>query len=156
MNKSEEIRAQERVAIAQDALAWEEAGALRVATQQYVKTHTYEFPLHERTKQARDVVLGECQVCALGGLLLAKAVRFDAVIVDDVRVGKMTSLLDHFSREQLGQIEAAFEGRSYPDVNKTDSFQVENQSWIQEYPNSTERFRAIMQNIIDNHGTFVP
>jgi hypothetical protein len=150
--------AKDRVAIARDALAWERAGALKVKAQSYivvdgdVKT---SLALN-LDKQARDVVLGPCQVCALGGLLLAKAVRFDAVTVSNVLNHQVKRLLDHFSADQLNEIEAAFEGCSYPSITWIDSDRVFNIDWKEAFPNDKVRFRRIMENIIRNEGTFVP
>lgn len=151
--------AQDRVAIAEDALAWEQAGALKVETQHYIVVDDAATCLAlSRDKQARDVVLGPCQVCVLGGLLLAKAVRFDAVTVDDVIGNRVRCLLDHFSAEQLNQIEAAFEGNSYPSVTgiMSSSGVIINHAWRELFSDDKVRFRRIMENIIRNEGTFVP
>ena len=164
---------QNRVDIAKDALAWARAGALKIAVQRYVinpKTDTAFRPsdfhpsdvsgLDQLYKQARDVVLGQCQVCALGGLLLAKAVRFDAVQVSDILNCNVGRLLDHFSAVQINNIEAAFEGISYPSQNGTADyntyFDLVNQEWKEAFPNDFKRFSAIMKNIIRNDGDFVP
>jgi hypothetical protein len=161
-------KARERVEIAQDALAWEKAGALIVDSaphkEPYVdfgssdeERRTIRKNLwNQSNKQARDVVIGKCNVCVLGGLLLAKAVRFNAVTASDILERSVTKLLDHFTAEQLNEIEAAFEGRSYPALNKIwagDLFI--NHYWQKAMPSRSQRFRAIMENIIRNEGTFV-
>jgi hypothetical protein len=164
ISKNEKTRARQRVAIAKDAMAWEKAGALEIITQHYLQSSetgsSFTIPPEDHDKQARDLVLGKCQVCALGGLLLAKAVRFDAVTGLDIRNCKVSRLTDHFSNEQINEIEAAFEGKSYPGVTgcyPSDSIgPVSNSFWKEKYPNDSARFRAIMQNIISNKGTFCP
>jgi hypothetical protein len=164
-----------RVAIAKDALAWLDAGALVAHNNGYVaadnlKPYSDEFR-NNGWREARDVVLGRCHVCALGGLLLAKAVRFDAVKISELSIPGF-ALQPYFSSEQINQIEAAYEGTSFPGINgssiKKDnmgmgnyhgydhSLKFSNSYWKQTYPQPTDRFRAIMQNIIRNDGDFKP
>jgi hypothetical protein len=69
-------------------------------------------------------------------------------------------LLRYFSQRQLDVIEYAFEqGRagfleSYTDKEIKEKYQAVE--FGQKYWNTTERMRAIMQNIIENKGTFRP
>jgi hypothetical protein len=165
IDEAEKARAEQRVAIAKDALAWEKAGALKINDQYYLRSVAtgtsfsfYDnFRREDANKQARDIVLGKCQVCALGSLLLAKAVRYNAVSVQDIADIRIDRLTDHFSVEQINQIEAAFEGHSYSSANGTYlDDEVCNESWKAKYPDPSKRFRAIMKNIIRNKGTFVP
>ena len=162
----EKVRARQRVAIAKDALAWEKAGALQIGQNKYLvsaKTgDMFHIPMEDQDKQARDLVLGKCQVCALGGLLVAKAVRYNAVTGYDIACASTKRLMDHFDAGQINQIEAAFEGRSYSGLNGTrqdyswvDS-EIYNESWKNKYPDASKRFRAIMKNIIRNKGLFCP
>jgi len=161
MKKRLTVEEQARVDIARDALAWEEAGALDINVQHYLRgrggRNIYDLTDGmDPNAQARDVVLGPCSVCALGGLLLAKAVRFNAVSVKDLRDLRVNRLEDHFSVDQINEIEAAFEGKSYPEMNFTHGRHVVNYEWRLAFPDPKERFRAIMRNIIRNRGTFVP
>lgn len=152
----------DRVAIAQDALAWEEAGMLVADIQHYLcsvkesgeKGNLFRISQGNLDKQARDLILGKCCVCALGGLLLAKAVRFDRVTGQDIFDINITPLLDHFSPTQISEIEAAYEGSSYPTVTKTYGPELTNHAWREKYPVPSDRFRAIMRNIIRNDGYF--
>lgn len=139
-------KAKDRVAIAKDALAWEEAGALIPTEGVYLNPCNNPDPdRYLESEQARNLNLGKCQVCALGGLLVARAVRFDKVTYYDILYKPPYDLLtEYFTLDQLRNIECAFE-----DFNDL-------RTWKEDIPDATERFKAIMQNIIDNKGTFVP
>src|ERR1700682_4791009 len=110
--------AEQRVAIARDALEWLGEGAL-IAT-----GSTYGYPVNRHkdpsrcdssvdpNTQLREVQMGPCKVCGRGPLFLAKAVRFDDVTVGDWNcVSRMVyeKLGRHFDRQQLEMIEVAFE-----------------------------------------------
>ena len=143
-------KAKQRVLIAKDALKWEAAGALRPSeTRGYVYPVKSPWPYEDDYKQARDVNIGPCHVCALGGLFVAKAVRYNAVTIRQLTWGHggaaTECLEDHFSIEQLELIEGCYEiwpWRS-EDALRWGRF------------NRPERFRRIMKNIIRNKGTFV-
>lgn len=145
-------KAEERVAIAKDALAWVQAGALIPASGVYVvpiSTGIKTWLEGDRSKQLRDVVLGPCQVCAKGALFLAKAVRFDKVSIADYNTCNWAgSLEEHFNEEQLRWIERWFEGWV--------SGNGEASKFRERHPDNTERMTLILQNIIDHDGTFDP
>lgn len=152
MNK----QAKERVAIAKDALAWIDAGALvpKSMTYVYVSDYARSLQLNNREnlgKQLRDVVLGKCQVCAKGALFLAKAVRYDNVeITSGFNINQLASnhydgpLTEHFTSDQLVDIEDAFENFRNRD----------DHPWHVRYPKPKDRLVAILQNIIRNQGNF--
>lgn len=157
-------KAKERVAIAKDALAWAKAGALIPFKGAYVSPIDLDIFrqlnfLREQTRytgkgegneQARDTVIGKCHVCALGGLMVAKAVRYDNVLVREILNDPYNKLTDHFSIEQLNTIEGIFEGWG------NDIAASPEDSWTLAFPSISDRFEAIMKNIIRNKGTFVP
>jgi hypothetical protein len=150
INYDSEEKAAERVAIAQDALAWVEAGALIPAKGAYVLS-VNGISDTDFGKQLRDVVLGKCQVCARGALFLAKAVRFDNVIAEwrfSTEAANRWALMEHFSPSQIDLIEEYFEGFvRNPQAN----------NWaVSLWENHSERMTLILQNIIANNGTFVP
>jgi hypothetical protein len=150
MNK----KARERVAIAKDALAWVEAGALTPQCGVYVRPTIYPTQ-SEVYKQLRDVYLGKCEVCARGALFLAKAVRFDNVLAGNFNMpsANLCALEEHFEFQQIALIENYFEGRSVHWVNYNSDLYI---YWARRHPSSSERMTLILQNIIDNDGTFVP
>lgn len=144
-------KAKERVAIAKDALAWLEAGALE-ASHYYVEPEFTSFARDEQKRQLRDIVLGTCQVCALGAMFLAKAVRYDNVVVPNIFNSDLiySKLAEHFDRPQIYLIEQTYE-HEYP-TNATDRAA----RFAETFPDGKPRMRAILENIIANHGTFIP
>lgn len=163
---SKQTPAEKRVAIAKDALAWIAAKALIPATGSYVSPE--EGPLREFDfygdggrvdDQLRSVRLGVCNVCAIGALFIAKAVRFDKTTVGDLTSGRhRDSLTGFFSARQLSLIEIAFEGFS---LNAKDEPTDEERGLAVEFWNSAgdsdrKRLVAILENIIANGGEFVP
>src|SRR5580698_2435046 len=113
-------RAKERVAIAKDALAWIEAGALIPRQGVYVQpidaniSQKLLADLDLDNKQLRDVVLGKCETCAMGALFIAKAVRYNNVLASQWNDASIESdyggaMTEHFDVEELRLIEALFE-----------------------------------------------
>jgi hypothetical protein len=142
--------AEKRVAMAKDALKWIEAGALVPTKGVYVNTIGLDifhkangpdaFSEDGSRKQARDVVLGACIVCAKGALLVAKAVRFNNVTVRDLADYSDDQLTDYFTPVQIDFMELAFENRLEP--------------WFTTYRDDKDRLVAILQNVIRNKGEF--
>ena len=112
----------------------------------------------------------ECKVCALGAILLSKARLYDKIPINYkdtnyyvFREWLIGGLLDVFDREQLDLIEIAFEVSDYV-VRSFVSYPTPDEALIHKavqfgdnYPyHPTDRMRAIMNNIIDNNGHFVP
>jgi hypothetical protein len=152
MNK----QAKERVLIAKDALKWIKAGALIPKSLVYVDAiENTELELRNSKnfgKQLRDMYLGKCRVCAKGALFLAKAVRYDNVVItanfdiSDLAADHVEGPLnDHFSTEQLRLIEWAFEG-----------FNCDELGWLRRYEKASERLVAILNNIVRNEGSLLP
>jgi len=147
---------EERVVIAKDALAWIEAGALEPYSSVYVAP-TRRLRPEDNGKELRDVVLGECRVCALGAMFIAKAVRFDECKVDGVMTffgqNVRGHLSQYFEREQLGFIEAAFERCGSFASTGDPSTAV---AFGRKHRTDRARLIAILRNIIANNGTFCP
>lgn len=145
VNYNSQKKAAERVAIAKDALAWVEAGTLIPTKGTYVSPEHYPNDVVDAGKQLRDVFLGKCEVCVKGALLLAKAVRFDNVLAVEMSRGREQALREHFSDEQITMVEDYFESAQWQLYGGT----LANGS-------PEGRMVAILQNIIDNEGTFCP
>jgi hypothetical protein len=160
-------KAEQRVAIARDALAWLKAGAL------IAQRSTYGYPVNRlrdprnngqarMDDQLRDVEMGPCRVCGLGALFLAKAVRFDDVTIRDWCSGSSgvyKKLGQHFSRTQIAMIEVAFEEN--PCFSDQLSSAVLGRAlffWATRGRPSDYKGRliAILRNIIQNGGEFRP
>lgn len=116
-----------------------------------------------------------CEVCAIGGMWMSRFACGDEDDPNDVEPSYMRRKLREsadFSRLQLAMIESAFEGAAmgweleagegYPDLDSAAEF-----FWAKHDPEcdlgegedpELERacILAIMQNIVDNSGEFVP
>ena len=165
MNYDTKQKRAERVAIAKDALSWIQKGALIPTHQVYLNPEFNPYCnadgsrafMHDQIdhKQLRDVVLGKCEVCAKGALFLAKAVRYNNVVVVQMNEADGdwdgAPLREHFSQAQLQLIEAAFEGFDY-DTHRGHSAA---RTFYNRFYTATQRLTAILENIIRNDGEFV-
>jgi hypothetical protein len=156
---------QARVEIAKDVLAAIDLGVLLPkAHNAYVflsyKPQRGEFDLR---KAFGKKLIKDCEVCGIGALFIAKVGRLDAVKAggalgnarfdgDYVR----EQLLTFFSTRQLALIECAFEYDDGDHPRLTPDEVYNAVLFGVEHINERERMRAIMQNIIDNHGEFCP
>lgn len=102
-----------------------------------------------------------CEVCALGAIFVSYARKLNEV---EATIGGRRGLhfdqhrgpmYDLFTGPMLSNIEAAFEGWLVSGVlgKRPDTTFVALRERV---PDDSERLRMIMQNIIDNDGTFVP
>ena len=151
--------AQQRVAIAKDALKWIKAGALIPETQMEV-VPTNAISTENYNKPIRQVNLGRCRVCAMGALFLGQAVRDDSCTLGDLHYNNGRTLLKkYFSQNQLDLIESYFEGTIYSWHTTLNKYSDEDQDkvhhFLKQHLSDSERLTLILQNIIDNHGTFI-
>lgn len=169
--------AKKRVSIAQDVLAQIKAKKYFAKQETYVnivgdkqlddaESHTFEFYDQAYARDAQIALVNDelsCNVCALGALITSTVKIDDKCSIREltqIRRGRVAHgrLLKYFGHKQLGLIETAFERDS--------TFAVE---WRCSKPsikaaldfgkkrvNTTARLKAIMQNIVDNNGQFVP
>lgn len=155
-----ESKADQRVAIAKDALAWINAGALKPSNGGHYVNPTRALAVDvdgERHKQVqlRDMVLGKCEVCALGALFLAKAVRYDNVLARSCGYYPI-ALRDHFDEDQMNLIEFTFEGKQICSAGSVSQRRaVQARAFYNRYYDPTDRLYGILENIIENRGTFV-
>lgn len=153
-----ETAAQKRVSIARDALEWIKKGAL------IPRTGNYVVPIDNRiasdlawseSAQLRDLNLGPCNVCGVGALFIAKAVRYNDAKPRDAQYPH-TNLLEYFSAKQLLLIENYFEGRDASplgDSASSDDNRIERFAY---HFKTSVRLVHILENIIKNNGTFKP
>ena len=181
---------QKRVLAAKDAIKWTNLGLLQLSkaagylTVEAVSGRPDEWwnaqekeagptQLHEQILERVEETL-DCHVCGVGGLLVAKCMRFDQfeiseLFCDEIRLGigeAGNGLADLFSDEQLALIECAFEQWHAPSVvvggvqSDFGSIAAEAQNkaadFGERYYDHKERFLAIMRNIVKNEGTFKP
>jgi hypothetical protein len=136
-------------------------------------------------KRLFSVGMKTCKVCAKGALFIAAVEKYDKVMetVDSLDIeGKIVHigrdndgvcglLKDYFDMDQLDLIEFAFEGVGIngryeergesPEVSPeeermADAVSSVSKTYIDRFADPKKRMIAIMQNIIDNKGTFVP
>ena len=172
---------EKRVAIARDVLEWLSEGRLKAKSGMYIAV--YETPAMEPGESLRSVDIEDinrysCQACALGsvfalasfrcGLSIGAAARAEVPINEAIH----EQLRDIFDARQLAQIECAFEaspGFDYEVLSRDEAQAAAQFGRRVAVPICTLRdaaayqasrdarvMRAIMQNIIDNDGTFVP
>lgn len=111
--------------------------------------------------------INKCQVCALGSIFLSSVKLYNNVYMSaDKDPGDEAAsffedlasspLKRYFSPNQLRYIEATFEGLDgvhYPDTRKEENYA---NAFYRLFPNTDDRLNAIMQNIVENNGTFKP
>lgn len=110
--------------------------------------------------QLCDVIDGQkCEVCALGGMMIASVLLANELKVSEVWWGGdrlygiggeacLSYLSRFFPYEQLKEIEAAFEGWTEAEHRRVKQFRPKLHG-------ATKRLTAVMKNIIANNGTFV-
>jgi hypothetical protein len=161
--------AERRVLIAEDVLKQIEVGAYRPLKGFYINDFTVTR-VNTRTKSIQKLFDDiECQCCALGACLLSTTKYKNKLVVDDVielrsKSGAWKLLKDVFTSKQLLMIEYAFEGRFGGDRVGEDCFKDELSfpeekecvEFGRNYVNSRPRLIAIMKNIIENKGEFIP
>lgn len=129
-----------------------------------IKMETAELKNKLRGETLQEVLLTRddvsCTVCGIGALVVGCSiingeckVRDETALRHGTRQPFKNHLDDHFSTRQLNLVEAAFEkwgaGHALHGNDKAASF-----GWRYEDP--ANRLTAIMQNVINNKGTFKP
>lgn len=156
-------REQRRVAIAKDVIA-----AIRAKKFGRVSPGTYiygpgDLPLNKSTAGR---LMPECEVCARGAMMLTKIAKYNGY---EVSANKMVCFLgpmakratsaalrDAFSPLALNLIETAFERSTSFASGCSPTAAVEAYEFGCDHDDPSDRLLAIMQNIVDHHGTFRP
>lgn len=163
MNKKQEAFTklspeEQRVTIAKDVI--KQLKLKTMEAEHGVYLDLYDPPAVNGDAQLCDVIAGQkCQVCALGGMMIASVLLANELQVSDVWWGGerlyavsgescFTYLSRFFPREQLKAIEAAFEGWTEIEHRTVNKFSPKLRG-------ATKRLTAVMKNIIENNGTFV-
>ena len=165
-----------RVVIAQDVLDQLEARRLIPTYGTYLSPgdkveHDYFDSYGDHYDEDREVSEAldgaKCEVCGIGSLFIAAVDRANGCTVGDLGSPNSDSamrnyLSDWFADDQLSMIEAAFEGR-FIDWSAGDSGLHEYSPEIRQAiaftrrtTSPTARIKKIMNNIIENKGTFKP
>jgi hypothetical protein len=166
-------KAQKRVMIAQDVLAqikakryFAESGCwvqpnIKAACEKNLKDEDSVQELFAKKK------IKSCNVCALGGLFMSCTNFNNNTLLEDLDFAsselgqligeeeKLSNKLNKiFSTNQLKLIESYFEAndgffRDYDEDDRIEAF-------YNKYPSEKKRLQLIMENIVENEGTFVP
>jgi hypothetical protein len=171
-----------RVLIAEDIIAQIKAKRFRPKAGVWVNpvneknTENIELDIKfNGTAPVRELFLEKkipaCECCALGALFMSCTLYNNQTTVNDftkevildfqetVEDGKFTNgLTGFFSRAQLKLIEIAFEGGygAFDTDRMSNTKALRVVSWEEKLPDDQKRLVAIMNNIINNKGTFVP
>ncbi len=164
--------AEKRMTIARDVLERLDAKKLIAQTGYYIKFRDEEGSMCRiETPEGElgrvfpeEIQTGKvtCHACALGSMMMATLDRFNGVTVSgneesSYPLGKLDDILEdslgavlteYFEIDQLHLIEACFEGWRFGTDGDTTRYR--------KTLSADDRLRRIMQNIVDNGGTFTP
>lgn len=146
---------QARITIARDVMARIKAGTLKAKRAVYLDVpgvESWQEPTKEQMAQKN------CKACALGSMLVC-ATTAGHLNPDGQHLGSdaIHELLGkYFSRQQMADIEGAFEGKRYEHVVDSDLSSKEALKFNKGVGKAKDRLARIMRNIIRNEGTFVP
>ena len=158
---------QERaVMVAKDALKMLDAGKTTAATGFWASFED-KFSDNEEVENEQICDLSDqfsgCKVCALGSLMLSE-IRH----TNNLKFSEVAGMLDYeceghrlnkvFSETQQKLMELAFEGgHGYFDAYDCVSEKVQEriEYFYEKYPDSADRLRAILKNVVKNGGKFV-
>lgn len=139
-----------KLAICKDVLGRISSGSLSIKRNVYLVTKNdscyddlVKIPFGKTIEESDlDLISRECEVCALGAMLLSLVSKTKKCPADKI-TGKMAGvfkvLREVFPLEQLNLIEDYFEFK-----------------WVDKYPEDVVRLRQIMENCVKNKGNFIP
>lgn len=152
-------KSQKRILIAKDVLKWIKQGKLTAGSGYFKNQSELYGPNQENLDEQANAILPTiptCQVCAIGGLMYATAMRFNDITVEQFTRNLHSGspyLAKFFTPAQLRIIEICLElwkneGASTP----------KTVAWVDANCNTPrlDRLKKIMRNIIRNKGTFKP
>jgi len=150
--------AERRVAIAWEVLDLLKARKFRAESVYFDTDDDYRY---EAEAQETADYLPTCDVCALGSAMIAGMRLFDrAPQVPMHRVNTYEYVAMFFPVEQRRLMETAFEGEmdfAWRENSRVSEVAAERAlAFGERFKNADQKLRAIMQNIIDNGGTFRP
>ena len=166
-------KAQKRVMIAQDVLAQLKAKRYVAESGCWVQPNIHsawekKLSHHDSVQELFiEQKIESCNVCALGGLFMSCTNFNNNTLLEDLDFAsselgeligeeeKLSNKLNSiFSFNQLKLIESYFEAndgyfRDYDEDDRIEAF-------YNKYPSEKKRLQLIMENIVENEGTFVP
>lgn len=170
---NELTKAEKRVRIAKDALAQIRTKKVEVQSGTYCDIFSNKLKEGSQLNKILPTLEADsCTVCAKGALFLAHVDRFNKLKIEDNGAfsANNSQIIDRlkgiFSIGQLDTIEAAFEMGVTQDAEHIlwdHSTAVEETelakraiAFGEEYSDDLDRLVAILENIIENKGTFIP
>ena len=169
------VKADARVAIAEDVIKTLAVGRMTAVQAGYfnldVWTKASDDSFEAAALSVRDKGKTRCRVCAIGAAAIcAVGLYNDAPVMEsiwrtagyyvphDTDSESMREVLARwFTRKQLDLIECAFEmSDEHEEGGSSESVRETAVYFGEDYGEPRERLEAIMQNIIDNNGTFKP
>jgi len=166
-------KAQKRVMIAQDVLAQLKAKRYVAESGCWVQPNIHsaweqKLSHHDSVQELFiEQKIESCNVCALGGLFMSCTNFNNNTLLEDLDFAsselgeligeeeKLSNKLNSiFSFNQLKLIESYFEANDgfFRDYDEDDRIEV----FYNKYPSDYKRLKLIMENIVENEGTFVP
>lgn len=164
---------EKRIAVAKDVIAMVCANKLLPESGSIVFIYAdhYNSPTF-RSTSFKDFIKADntqCAVCARGSLLASYVGYVNELTIEKATHNSLRVTSEHasdaklkeiFSVEQLALIETAFEGDSMAysgnGVITEEDEDEAHENYYLYYYDEEERLLAIMENIIENNGTFVP
>lgn len=153
-------RSEKRVQIAKDVLKQVAAKKFRPTEGEYLDSVYLDLDDAFVDAQKALIAVPSCDVCAIGSVFCAVAMRADKV---ELYYGSMDGpemvayLRPYFSEEQLRLMECAFEGAlmdTWCFIPEEETDRAEKM--YKKYRSVTARLVAVMENVIANDGTFKP
>lgn len=144
-------KAQQRVAVAKDALAQLKAEKYKATSGVFIDSgFLNNLCYSDSTDQAQPVLqnMGTCRLCAKGAIFLSTIRKYNKATVYELTHAHEDVSNDLFGQDNLDRIEAAFECWSHVSWKACD--------FGDKYINDHDRLVAILKNIIKNNGTFKP
>lgn len=164
---TEKERSTRRIEVIKDAL--KRLRYLNLSTNEYLRIRYQEFIGNEcNTEQANKYISKiekNCEVCAKGALFLSHIRKYNEVSVSDVLNSNADSYicsnLKEFDIENLDLVEAAYQccpNCRWDDNQETKELDKKAVIFGQgfDYRNKKSRLKAILKNMLDNNGVFVP
>jgi hypothetical protein len=170
-------RAQMRVNVAKDVLS--RINTIQVKSGEYIFSPQLSYlpleTINDNAQKYVDKIQSDCQVCALGACVLSYVRLYNKVTIKEMgyddyfeRLNPKNKTIRNilkniFSDVQILLIESAFESENhdvtfmYEDVEESYGDSVEKAVLFgNEYRTLRDKLEAIMINIIQNNGEFVP
>jgi len=148
-----------RVAVAKDALKQIELEKFIPTCGNYIDDNFENFlGSRDKDEQVQKALKqfqrkNSCSMCARGAILLSTIRKFNDVKNKQFEKNWESKSRSLFGNEQLRKMERVFEDwiSGFSDF-ETDKREYE---FVKTYPDSTDRLKAILKNVIKNKGTFI-